>query len=81
MRETQFLILMYAGRYIDYNRLPKGLYTTHRPILFDKETTLEKLKEEGKTMTDMLGKGYLSDAYFENLSNCELVKCSLVGQF
>ena len=81
MRETQFKVLMYMENYVDYNLLGKGIYLTSRPILFNKDTTLELIEEQLKTVRDMSGCGFISEKYFENLKLCELVDVSLLKNY
>ena len=78
MRETMFKVLMRAGEYVDTNRLVKGVYASNKPTLYDKETTIEGLEQQGRMVKDMAGEQFISETYFENLKLCELVDVSLI---
>lgn len=78
MNETMFKILMHSGIYVDSNLLEKGIYATCKPILYSKNETIELMIERGKRMKDMTGANFMSEKYFENLRQCELVNVSLL---
>lgn len=75
--ETEFKILMYCNEYVDVSMLQQGIYSTNKPNLYEKTTTIESLIESGKMMKLIGGETFLSDKYFENLQKCELVECTL----
>ena len=74
-----FRVLMHTGQYVDSNLLEKGIYSTSRPTLYSKDTTIEGLEQQGRMMKDMTGELFISEKYFENLRLCKLVDVSLVG--
>jgi len=66
--------------YVDVNLLEKGIYTTNKPYLYNCPETIESLIERGKMMKDMTGANFISERYFENLSQCKLVDVQVVVQ-
>lgn len=77
MNGKRFLILTYAGDFIDLNLLEKGLYNTAEPRLYTQGTTIDGLIESGKQVTDMVGGYFLNDSYFDNLKKCSLTLVEL----
>jgi len=80
MKETKFKVLMYCGMYVDANILAKGIYNCSKPFLYNKEDTIETLIQGGKIMKDMTGKYFLSEKYFDNLKQCQLVDILITEQ-
>lgn len=76
-----FKILMHCGVYVDSNLLEKGIYSTQKPNLYSKEETIESLIEGGRIMKDMTDTQFISERYFENLKQCQLVNVSLLIGF
>ena len=64
---------MYCGSYVDVNLLEKGIYTCTKPHLYDMSETIETLIFRAEKIQDMTGKHHVSDTYFENLKQCEMV--------
>ena len=81
MRETQFKVLMYAGQYVDTNMLEKGIYSTSRPSLYSKNETIEGMEKQCRDLKGVRVDLTISDNWFKNLRECELINVSLVGQF
>lgn len=79
MRETKFKVLMYFGQYVDTNLLEKGIYSCSTPTLYSKDATIESLEKSGRMMKDITGELFISESYFENLRQCELVIVTLEG--
>lgn len=80
MNQTKFKTLMHCGHYVDVNLLEKGIYTTEKPYLYNCPETIESLIERGRQMKDMNGATFISERYFENLSQCKLVDVQIVVQ-
>ena len=78
MNETMFKILMHCGAYVDSNMLEEGIYSTKKPQLFSKNDTIELIEEKGRMMKDMMGIQMISERYFKNLRQCQLVDVSLL---
>lgn len=72
-----FFVLTYAGQFMDTNMLQQGLYATDVPKLYSKETSIELMIQQGRTITDMTGNQFISEAYFENLSKCKPTEVQL----
>ncbi len=68
----QFKTLTHCGAWVDTSLLEKGIYTSHRPHLYDSDLTIDTLIKISRTMKDITGASFLSDRYFENLSKCQL---------
>ena len=81
MNETQFKILIHSGVYVDISMLQKGIYSTSKPVLYNKEETIESLIERCKAMTDLVGHNFFSDTYIENLRQCVFAEVSIIGEF
>lgn len=64
---------MYCGQYVDVNLLNNGIYTSSKPFLYSQYQTIEGLLEAGKNVNDMTGSTFLTELYFENLKQCDLV--------
>ena len=77
MIETEFLALMHCGQYVDANLLEKGIYTTSKPFIYDKKTTIDGLKHQVSLMMDMMGQKFVSDKYLSNLEQCQLVPVNI----
>lgn len=73
MNETHFKTLMYIGTYVDTNMLQSGIYQITKPQLYSKDTTIDMLEQHGRMFKDMVGNQVISENYFENLKQCELV--------
>lgn len=80
MIETEFKALMHRGMFVDTNLLAKGIYTCDKPFIYSKNETIESMVERGKQMKDMTGESFISDKYFENLQQCELVKIFVTNE-
>lgn len=72
-----FYVLTCCDQFIDERLLQKGLYATDVPKLYSKETTIDLLIQQGRTVIDMTGNQFISEAYFENLSKCKLTEVQL----
>ena len=72
-----FFVLTYSGQFMDANMLQKGLYATDVPRLYSSKTTIELMMQQGRTITDMAGNQFISEAYFQNLSKCKLTEVHL----
>jgi hypothetical protein len=66
--------LMYAGRYVDENKLFDGLYMKATPTLYDADETIENLVKVYSELIGKYMKGSPADVYVENLRQCKLVK-------
>lgn len=73
MNETEFKTLMYCGQYVDANLLGKGIYTCSKPFIYEKDETIETIVERGRMVKDMTGSSFISEKYFDNLKQCELI--------
>lgn len=78
MNKTTFKILMHCGIYVDGNLLEKGIYSTQTPNLYSIVDTIESLTERGRRVKDMMGTRMISERYFENLKQCQLVEVTLL---
>jgi hypothetical protein len=78
MKETEFKILMHIGDYVDVNLLNKGIYSCSKPFIYSKDETIENLISKGRMMKDMTGSCFISETYFENLKQCQLVLVRIV---
>lgn len=78
MNETEFKALMYWGRYVDPNRLESGIYFREKPCIYLKDETIELLIERGRNIKDGEGNCLISETYFQNLKECELVKIVII---
>lgn len=74
---TKVLALMNMGFFVDAALLNKGIYYTSVPCLYKDGRTIKSLVDAGKTMKDMLGHSTVSDEYFDNLKQCELVEVEI----
>lgn len=77
MKQTKALALMYAGTFVDQTRLESGIYSKEIPTLYAEGNTMDSLVIFAKRMTDMHGKCFFSESYFENLNDCKLVPVSI----
>lgn len=75
--ETKFKVLMHCGYYVDANMLHEGIYITNKPFIYSKDETIESMIDRGRLMKDMTGANFISEKYFENLKECELVDVEL----
>ena len=73
MNETHFKTLMHLGIYVDSNMLQSGIYQITKPYIYSKDTTIDMLEQHGRNLKDMIGNQVISESYFENLKQCELV--------
>lgn len=73
MKETKFKTLMHCGIYVDVNLLEKGIYACSKPYLYNMDETIETMISKAEKIQDMMGKHYISDKYFENLKQCQMV--------
>ena len=73
MNETHFKTLMHLGTFVDVNMLHSGIYQITKPYIYSKDTTIDILEQQGREFKDMLGNQVISERYFENLKQCELV--------
>lgn len=73
MKETQFKVLMHCGIYVNPNLLEDGIYSSYKPFIYEKDTTIETLIEDARIAKDMTGASFISEKYFENLKQCQLV--------
>lgn len=80
MNETNFKILMHCGHYVDINLLEKGIYTTSKPYLFDKNETIEKMVKTAEDIQDKMGNWHFPEKYFESLKQCKLVDVQVLFQ-
>ena len=75
MIEIEFKVLMFAGTYVDYNLLDKGIYTSSTPKIFSKDYTITKIVQHHQSylrgLPTIFGEGVVN--YVENLRKCELV--------
>lgn len=74
-KETQFKALMHNGEYVDMNSLERGILYCSTPFIFDKDETIENLVLFHKNTKNEDGE--LSEDYFSNLEECELVDISI----
>jgi hypothetical protein len=73
MEQTEFKTLMHCGQYVDSNLLGKGIYACSKPFIYSKDETIETMIERGRMMKDMTGASFISEKYFDNLKQCQLV--------
>lgn len=72
-----FYVLTHCGQFIDERLLHNGLYATNVPTLYSKETTIDLMIQQGRTVVDMAGNSFIQESYFENLSKCKLTEVQL----
>lgn len=72
-----FYVLTHCGQFIDERLLQKGLYATSVPKLYSKETTIDLMIQQGRTIVDMTGNQFIEESYFDNLSKCKLTEVQL----
>lgn len=77
MNETHFKTLMHLGTYVDANRLQSGIYQIIKPYLYPKDTTIDMFEQQGRKLKDMVCNQVISENYFENLKQCELVDITI----
>lgn len=68
-----FLVLTYAGIYVDGKMLSKGIYEALTPDLYPKKTTIQHIANAAGFIPD------LPDTYLENLRKCTLSEVVLIG--
>ena len=73
MKDKEFKALMNCGQYVDANLLEKGIYYCSKPFIYSKEETIETLIERGKMIKDITLKCFITEKYFDNLKQCQLV--------
>lgn len=71
--EREFKTLMHCGRYVDANLLENGLYTCSKPFIYQKDKTIESMVKDAILLQELTGIGYITDRYFDNLKQCQLV--------
>lgn len=77
MNETHFKTLMHLGAFVNENLLQSGIYQIIKPYIYSKDTTIDILEQQGREFKDMLGNQVISENYFENLKQCELVDITI----
>ncbi len=77
MTETKLKALMHNGHFVDANLLPAGIIPTSFPSIYSLEITMQDLVQNAEDFKDI---AYLhfTDAYFENLAQCELVPVRVI---
>ena len=75
--ETEFKVLMHCGIYVDANKLNDGIYITHKPFLYRRDTTIEGLIEMAERAIADFGYTGISSNYFKNLRDCKLMDVEL----
>ena len=78
MKALQFKTLMYGNIFVDLGMLEKGIYGRDIPSIFEAKETMETLTNRFLAMKDYTGKCFLSETYFENLKECELVDIEII---
>lgn len=73
MKETEFKALIHCGQYVDANLLVTGIYTCPKPFIYEKEETIETMINHAIKMKEMTGASFISEKYFDNLKQCQLV--------
>lgn len=71
--KAEFKVLMHCGQYVDANLLEEGIYASSKPFIYSKDETIETMIERGRIMKDMTKASFISERYFDNLKQCELV--------
>lgn len=78
MLETKFKVLMHHGVYVNTTLLDKGIYEIGTPNhLYSKDDTIESLVRLLEKVQANSYRVIVSDEYFENLKQCELVEVCL----
>jgi len=80
MKETEFKALMHCGMYVDANLLHKGIYSCSKPFIYAKDETIKDMVDRAILMKDMTGASFLSQKYFDNLKQCQLVSVVIIEQ-
>lgn len=78
--ETNFKVLVHFGMYVDVNLLDKGIYTTDKPYLYDKNKTIRSMIQDAEDIQQKMGSWHISEKYFESLEQCKLVDVQIVVQ-
>ena len=73
MKEARFKTIMYQNQYVDVNLLEKGIYACSKPFLFDVNETIQSLINKAIDIQDKMGKHHISDSYFKNIKECDMV--------
>lgn len=73
MKEINFKTLMYMGHYVDTNLLGDGIYWSAKPYIYSMDETIESLIQKAETFKVEMRADYISEDYFENLKQCQLV--------
>jgi hypothetical protein len=73
-KETKFKTLSHCGMYVDANLLEKGIYSCSKPYLYKMDETIETIIERGRMMKDMTGASFITERYFDNLKQCQMVE-------
>lgn len=73
MELIKFKILMYCGQYVDVNLLEKGIYISSKPVFYSTDESIGNLIKTQRDTINRLGIDFVSETYFENLNQCELV--------
>ena len=73
MKQTKFKVLMHWGFYTDANLLDKGIYTCEIPFIYSQNETIESMIKRAENIQDKMGSWHVSDEYFKNLKQCELI--------
>lgn len=76
--ERKFKILVYEGMYVNTSLLESGIYTTDKPVLYSRNETIESLIKKSNEIKDKMGISFMSESYFENLQQCELVDVEIL---
>lgn len=71
--EKDFKVLTQNGTYVDGNLLNKGIYETHKPTLYNLDTTIETLVKQAESFK-MVGFSSIMASYIENIKQCTLVE-------
>ena len=78
MKNTKFKALVHCDLWVDANLLEKGIYSSPKPFIYSSDTTIESLISNARTIKTMTGDLFLSESYFDNLSNCKLVDIEIL---
>ena len=80
MEETIFKTLMYMNQYVDTTLLNGGIYFRSKPYVYSEDETIESLIENARTVKEMTGSNFITESYFENLIQCQLVPIVIRSQ-
>ena len=73
MKEIKFKVLMYMGVFADALLLEKGIYGCTKPYIYSMDETMDTAIEKARKFQHMVTTGFITETYFENLKQCELV--------